>query len=107
MERNIFNYHCKLLTDNTNIFSFSTGNGIIKSNAVAAAMDAVDRKHYSPHSPYQDSPQSIGYLTTISAPHMVYQQEIPKLNNILSTDLIYLLKIHYQNHNKTILEKCM
>jgi len=30
----------------------------------------VDRAHYAPHAPYQDSPQSIGYRATISAPHM-------------------------------------
>jgi len=30
----------------------------------------VDRAHYSPSSPYTDSPQSIGYSATISAPHM-------------------------------------
>ncbi|CAH2076239.1 unnamed protein product, partial [Iphiclides podalirius] len=46
------------------------GNGIIKSVAVANAMTAVDRKNYCPHAPYQDSPQSIGYSATISAPHM-------------------------------------
>lgn len=30
----------------------------------------VDRAHYAPYAPYQDSPQSIGYRATISAPHM-------------------------------------
>lgn len=30
----------------------------------------VDRAHYSPASPYMDSPQPIGYGATISAPHM-------------------------------------
>jgi protein-L-isoaspartate(D-aspartate) O-methyltransferase len=30
----------------------------------------VDRAHYAPSSPYSDSPQSIGYGATISAPHM-------------------------------------
>ncbi|CAG0887802.1 unnamed protein product [Cyprideis torosa] len=33
-------------------------------------MRKVDRGNYSKHSPYQDSPQSIGYNITISAPHM-------------------------------------
>ena len=33
-------------------------------------MRAVDRKNYSPYNPYMDSPQSIGYSATISAPHM-------------------------------------
>lgn len=30
----------------------------------------VDRAHYAPSSPYNDSPQSIGHGATISAPHM-------------------------------------
>lgn len=30
----------------------------------------VDRAHYAPSSAYEDSPQSIGYKATISAPHM-------------------------------------
>ena len=33
-------------------------------------MEQVDRKFYCPSSPYQDSPQGIGYGVTISAPHM-------------------------------------
>ena len=33
-------------------------------------MTNTDRRHYCPHNPYQDSPQSIGYAATISAPHM-------------------------------------
>lgn len=33
-------------------------------------MIQVDRGHYAPSSPYADSPQSIGYSATISAPHM-------------------------------------
>lgn len=45
-------------------------HGIIQSSTVEAAMKAVDRKNYSPYNPYVDSPQSIGYGATISAPHM-------------------------------------
>ncbi|RKL21800.1 hypothetical protein BFJ68_g2112 [Fusarium oxysporum] len=30
----------------------------------------VDRAHYAPAMPYEDSPQPIGYSATISAPHM-------------------------------------
>lgn len=30
----------------------------------------VDRAHYAPYAPYQDSPQTIGHKATISAPHM-------------------------------------
>lgn len=45
-------------------------HGIIKNPRVAAAMKAIDRGFYSKHNPYQDSPQSIGFSVTISAPHM-------------------------------------
>lgn len=45
-------------------------NRIIKSDVVENAMKAVDRKFYCPVAPYHDSPQSIGYSATISAPHM-------------------------------------
>lgn len=47
------------------------GNGVLKSDRIGAAMVQVDRGDFSPHSPYQDSPQGIGYGATISAPHMV------------------------------------
>ena len=30
----------------------------------------MDRAHFAPYAPYQDSPQSIGHAATISAPHM-------------------------------------
>src|SRR5699024_4329267 len=30
----------------------------------------VDRAHYAPTLPYDDSPQAIGHAATISAPHM-------------------------------------
>jgi protein-L-isoaspartate(D-aspartate) O-methyltransferase len=33
-------------------------------------MELVDRQYFTSHSPYQDSPQPIGYGATISAPHM-------------------------------------
>ncbi|KAJ5076976.1 protein-l-isoaspartate(d-aspartate) o-methyltransferase [Anaeramoeba ignava] len=49
-------------------------NGLIKTTGVYEAMKAVDRKNYMIEShktyAYQDSPQSIGYSVTISAPHM-------------------------------------
>ena len=38
----------------------SAANGIITSSKVQEAMTNTDRKHYCPHNPYQDSPQSIG-----------------------------------------------
>lgn len=35
------------------------------------ALRAVDRGDFSKNYPYKDSPQSIGFGVTISAPHMV------------------------------------
>ncbi|CAH0407039.1 unnamed protein product [Chilo suppressalis] len=57
-------------------------NGIIKSDTVANAMIAVDRKNYCPYAPYHDSPQSIGYSATISAPHM-HAHALERLKNQL------------------------
>uniref|UniRef100_A0A3Q3WL74 Protein-L-isoaspartate O-methyltransferase n=1 Tax=Mola mola TaxID=94237 RepID=A0A3Q3WL74_MOLML len=45
-------------------------NGVIRSDRVFDAMLATDRGLYSADYPYTDSPQSIGYRATISAPHM-------------------------------------
>ncbi|XP_069773363.1 l-isoaspartyl protein carboxyl methyltransferase, like isoform X2 [Narcine bancroftii] len=45
-------------------------DGVIQSERVFRALMATDRTHYSKSSPYMDSPQSIGYQATISAPHM-------------------------------------
>ncbi|KAI0121717.1 protein-L-isoaspartate O-methyltransferase [Xylariales sp. AK1849] len=45
-------------------------NSLITSPIVKAAFLKVDRAHYAPSSPYQDSPQAIGHGATISAPHM-------------------------------------
>jgi len=53
----------------SNLFSA----GVLNSQRVRDAMMSVDRAHYCPSSPlsaYEDSPQSIGYGATISAPHM-------------------------------------
>ncbi|KAF7253680.1 Protein-L-isoaspartate(D-aspartate) O-methyltransferase, partial [Varanus komodoensis] len=47
-----------------------TQNGIIKSDKVFEVMLATDRSHYAKCNPYMDSPQSIGFQATISAPHM-------------------------------------
>ncbi|KOB65874.1 Protein-L-isoaspartate O-methyltransferase [Operophtera brumata] len=57
-------------------------NGIIKTDSVANAMNAVDRKNYCPYAPYHDSPQSIGYSATISAPHM-HAHALERLKNQL------------------------
>ncbi|XP_033097139.1 protein-L-isoaspartate(D-aspartate) O-methyltransferase-like isoform X2 [Anneissia japonica] len=45
-------------------------NGIITNDKVFNAMMKVNRMYYSKHNPFNDSPQSIGYGVTISAPHM-------------------------------------
>ncbi|XP_064621451.1 protein-L-isoaspartate(D-aspartate) O-methyltransferase-like isoform X2 [Lineus longissimus] len=45
-------------------------NGIIKDSRVYQAMLEVDRGHFAKYNQYADSPQSIGYAVTISAPHM-------------------------------------
>ncbi|XP_078494832.1 protein-L-isoaspartate(D-aspartate) O-methyltransferase [Ciona intestinalis] len=45
-------------------------NGIITHDAVYAGMKLTDRKFYVSSGAYNDSPQSIGYQATISAPHM-------------------------------------
>ncbi|XP_055389617.1 protein-L-isoaspartate(D-aspartate) O-methyltransferase [Condylostylus longicornis] len=53
--------------------------GVIKTEAVANAMLATDRKWYSPRNPYVDAPQGIGCGVTISAPHMhAYALELLK-----------------------------
>ncbi|ELU16573.1 hypothetical protein CAPTEDRAFT_159419 [Capitella teleta] len=57
-------------SSNVNLIENLQSNGIIKNERVAEAMKAVDRGHFSPHNPYMDSPQGIGYSVTISAPHM-------------------------------------
>lgn len=45
-------------------------NGIIKSEKVFDVMMKTDRAAYAKCNPYMDSPQSIGFQATISAPHM-------------------------------------
>ncbi|KAM6149367.1 protein-L-isoaspartate(D-aspartate) O-methyltransferase-like isoform 1-T1 [Erethizon dorsatum] len=45
-------------------------NGIIKTDKLFEVMLAADHSHYAKCKPYMDSPQSIGFQATISAPHM-------------------------------------
>ena len=45
-------------------------DGSLKSQKVYDALMSVDRADFSPNLPYADSPQSIKYNVTISAPHM-------------------------------------
>ena len=42
----------------------------MKTFASKSHFKQVDRGHYAPAAPYQDSPQTIGLSATISAPHM-------------------------------------
>ncbi|XP_058817716.1 protein-L-isoaspartate(D-aspartate) O-methyltransferase [Topomyia yanbarensis] len=62
-------------------------HGIIKSEAVAQAMTATDRKHYvaSNLNPYIDTPQRIGHGATISAPH-IHAYALELLENYLKAD---------------------
>ncbi|KAF2862242.1 protein-L-isoaspartate O-methyltransferase [Piedraia hortae CBS 480.64] len=55
---------------NTALINNLAQHGLITSPKVKSAMLAVDRAHYAPIAPYEDSPQSIGHAATISAPHM-------------------------------------
>ncbi|XP_062604078.1 protein-L-isoaspartate(D-aspartate) O-methyltransferase-like isoform X2 [Saccostrea cucullata] len=45
-------------------------NDILKTPRVIDVMKKVDRGHFAKFNPYNDSPQTIGYHVTISAPHM-------------------------------------
>ncbi|KAF2364936.1 Protein-L-isoaspartate(D-aspartate) O-methyltransferase [Trinorchestia longiramus] len=56
--------------DHADLIRNLRSNGVITSDAVEKVMLRVDRGKYSQNSPYQDSPQGIGYGVTISAPHM-------------------------------------
>ena len=56
--------------DNDDLVSQLKRNEILKTQKVEEAMRKVDRGNYCDYSPYMDSPQSIGYGVTISAPHM-------------------------------------
>ena len=63
------------------LFGFDniSANRVITNSSVKNAMLAVDRAFFSPREPYMDSPQSIGYNVTISAPHMhAYALEVLK-----------------------------
>ncbi|WVN86783.1 protein-L-isoaspartate O-methyltransferase [Cryptococcus depauperatus CBS 7841] len=57
---------------NTELIENMIKSGLIHSPRVAAAMKKVDRKNYvrDESAAYEDSPQSIGFGATISAPHM-------------------------------------
>lgn len=52
-------------TENINEAYLPTSSLLTRS-----ARSQVDRAHYAPAMPYEDSPQFIGHAATISAPHM-------------------------------------
>ncbi|XP_051500856.1 protein-L-isoaspartate(D-aspartate) O-methyltransferase isoform X2 [Myxocyprinus asiaticus] len=70
--QNVCYQHASSDTDDVayNLKLNNTENGIIKSDRVYEVMLATDRAHFSRCNPYMDSPQSLGYQATISAPHM-------------------------------------
>ncbi|KAH8201713.1 hypothetical protein TruAng_004151 [Truncatella angustata] len=57
-------------TTNSSLVENMWQHSLLTSPVVKAAFLRVDRAHYAPRSPYEDSPQSIGHGATISAPHM-------------------------------------
>ena len=56
--------------DNSGMVEALFTNNIIKSKEVRDTMLLVDRGNYIKHNAYMDSPQTLGYNITISAPHM-------------------------------------
>ncbi|KAK3593444.1 hypothetical protein CHS0354_020207 [Potamilus streckersoni] len=57
-------------SNNANLVDNLQKNGILKTQRIIDAMKRVDRGNFCKFNPYADSPQSIGYAVTISAPHM-------------------------------------
>jgi len=55
---------------NAELISNLRNNNIASSDRIHNVMMAVDRAFFVKSNPYEDKPQSIGYLATISAPHM-------------------------------------
>jgi len=57
---------------NNDLVSNLKNAGLLTSSRIAQAMLKTDRKHYvpEPSHAYEDSPQTIGFNATISAPHM-------------------------------------
>ena len=75
--------------DNDDLVSQLSRSGILKTQRVVKAMRKVDRGNYCTYSPYMDSPQSIGYGVTISAPHMhAHALEIDEFMLLIASWLI-------------------
>ena len=66
----MFNYKYNYSYSNENLLNNLKQNGTIQSSQVYNAMKQVDRADFIANNPYMDSPQSISYNATISAPHM-------------------------------------
>ncbi len=78
--------------NNENLVRNLFSNRLIQSDSVMRAMLAVDRANYCPLDPYDDSPQSIGYSATISAPHM-HATVLELLKNNINKPNAHLLDI--------------
>jgi protein-L-isoaspartate(D-aspartate) O-methyltransferase len=63
-------YNTPSSTGNLSLVNHLIKQKIVTSQAVADCMASVDRGYYSSENPYADKPQGIGYMATISAPHM-------------------------------------
>lgn len=58
------------LSSNAALVQHLVESRFLTNQRAIKAMNATNRSFYCPLSPYMDSPQSIGYGVTISAPHM-------------------------------------
>ena len=66
----MFNYDYDYTYNYDNLLKNLKQSGTIQSQQVFDAMKQVDRADFISNNPYMDSPQSISYNATISAPHM-------------------------------------
>lgn len=55
---------------NEDLISHLKREQYLRSPKIEKAMLSIDRKFFTPTSPYEDAPQYLGYGATISAPHM-------------------------------------
>ncbi len=100
-------YMCHLY-NYMHFFSF-TANGIVKTDRVEEALRGVDRGQFCKNYPYKDSPQTIGFGVTISAPHMVREVfnlsilNLKGLTKYCNLDLYYRL---YDSFGNTPLPFC-
>ena len=84
------------MLSNLNLILHLKNSGVIKSSIVEQAMLSVDRGFFAPSNPYEDSPQSLGYGATISAPHMhgiALEHLLPNIMVSVGYCLICVIKI--------------